>query len=97
MAATTFPLKPIHLSTSFTAFLQAPRRGKELTGCFETIPYRYSGNSAGVWRMDLRDGKIDALIDVGYPPRSDRHFFGRDDQYLYWADSSHDRVVRWKR
>jgi len=61
----------------------------------------YSGGGQGVWRMDLRDGKIDALVGIGAPGGGGggrgSHFFGSDDQYLYWADSTHDRIVRWKR
>jgi hypothetical protein len=59
----------------------------------------YPGSFLGVSRVDLDDAKEEELIsgprnDV---PASARSFVATDSQYLYWADYTRNRIIRWAR
>jgi hypothetical protein len=71
----------------------------------------YSGSPHGVIRVDLRDGRVDRLMEGTKGPGSiipetpkdpdwydnRTRWLGMDARSLYWADLYGDRIVRWSR
>jgi hypothetical protein len=59
----------------------------------------YSGSYAGLSRVDIDDAREQELISgpTNVVPGSARDFVATDGRYLYWADYTRDRIVRWAR
>jgi hypothetical protein len=59
----------------------------------------YSGSYLGLSRVDIDDGKEQELLSGprNAVPASARDFVATDGRYLYWADYTRDRIVRWAR
>lgn len=59
----------------------------------------YSGSYLGVSRVDIDDAKEQELISGprNIIPASAKSFVATDGRYLYWADYTRNRIVRWGR
>jgi hypothetical protein len=59
----------------------------------------YAGSYIGVSRVGIDDAKEQELISGprNQVPGTARSFLATDGRYLYWADYTRDRIVRWAR